>query len=47
MMANTIPVGIEGTANKFTDIGTDIQFEYNIGTSVLSVYGSYINENKI
>ncbi|MGA2298702.1 MAG: cytochrome C [FCB group bacterium] len=46
MMANTIPMGISGIANRFTDIGADLQFEYNIGTSVLSFYASYINEKQ-
>jgi hypothetical protein len=47
MIANTIPAGISGTANKLTDIGADLQFETGIGSGsdMLSVYASFIHEN--
>ncbi len=46
LMANTIPEGISGTTNKFTDFGADLQYELNLGSDALSVYASYIHEKQ-
>ena len=46
LMANTIPSGISGPADNYSDIGGDLQYEYTFGKSTLALYGSYIMENQ-
>ena len=45
MMTNKIPFGITGNADKFTDIGFDLQYENQMGSNWLTGYFTWIHEN--
>jgi hypothetical protein len=47
LFSNMLPIGYEGTPDKFTDIGVDAQYELTLGSSTFSAHATYIHENQV
>ncbi len=46
MNARIIPEGVEGPANRFTDVGFDFQDQIMLGANHLSLHGTWIHEKQ-
>lgn len=46
MASRRYPAGVSGSTNNYTDLGLDIQYEYQIPKGQFTLHSSYINEKQ-
>ena len=46
MFTNLYPFGVSGLTNQYTDIGFDLQYEYALSKSNLTIHSSLVNEKQ-
>ncbi len=46
MSTNLYPFGVSGLTNQYTDLGFDMQYEYALSKSNLTIHSSWVNEKQ-